>query len=75
VTPRPPFSKSAPGEGDLRGANRHGFRAGNWRSLALCRIPPYELHLATGRCTATAICSGLDAETRAFHLNGVNLWP
>ena len=34
LTPRPSFSKSAPGEGDLREANlreanRHGVRAGN----------------------------------------------
>jgi hypothetical protein len=26
---RTPFSKSAPGEGDLREANRHGLQAGN----------------------------------------------
>jgi len=26
---RTPFSKSSPGEGDLREANRHGLQAGN----------------------------------------------
>ena len=63
LTPRPPFSKSAPGEGDLREANRHGVRAGNRHGIgnlesvrafehfglmpALARLP-FEIKTAKG---------------------------